>query len=98
MNFYDMEYRKGLWISKDKKDTLDFIDNSNLIRKGDFYTHEEYLYRIEGKTLYIKLLDASYETQHPILMVEKDNIVFGNMYISTGFSDNSGTFIKENDK
>lgn len=96
LNFYDAEYRKGIWISRDKKDTLDFIDDSNLVRKGDFYTNEEYMYRIEDQILYIKSLGFPYETQHPILKVENNSIVIGNMYISSGFLDNSGTFIKIN--
>ena len=98
INFFNKEYRKGLWISPDKKDTLDFIDNSNLVRKGYYYSYEEYLYRIEGQTIFIKIPDASYETQHPILKIDNNSVVIGNMYITTGFYDNAGTFIKENDK
>lgn len=100
LNFFDSEYRTGLWIASvgpDKKDTLEFIDNSNLIRKGDFYVHEEYLYRIARDTLFIKLPDATDETQHLIMAADENNVVLGNMYLTTGFTDNSGTFFKDNE-
>jgi len=101
LNFYDSEFRIGLWIASvgpDKKDTLEFIDNSNLIRKGDFYVHEEYLYRIERDTLFIKLPGATYETQHLIMAADENSVVLGNMYLTTGFADNSGKFFKDNEK
>ncbi|WP_319500822.1 hypothetical protein [uncultured Draconibacterium sp.] len=97
VNFYDSEYRVGLWISPDKRDTLEFIDNSNLIRKGEFYVYEEYLYRIEKDTLFIKLPNATYETQHLIMTSDKNSVVLGNMYLTTGFADNSGMFLKDNE-
>jgi hypothetical protein len=39
--FYESHYRIGLWISPDKGDTLDFVDNTNLIRKRDIYKYVE---------------------------------------------------------
>ena len=96
IDFFKVEYRAGLWISPDKRDTLEFIDNSNLIRKGNYYNYEKYLYRIDGEKLFIRLPNSSDETQHPILKVESNSIILGNMYITTGFADNSGTFLKEN--
>ncbi len=97
VNFYDSEYREGLWISPDKRDTLEFIDNSNLIRKGEFYVYEEYLYRIEKDTLFIKLPNTTYETQHLIMTTDKNSVVLGNMYLTIGFADNSGMFLKDNE-
>lgn len=97
VNFYDSEFRVGLWISPDKRDTLEFIDNSNLIRKGEFYVYEEYLYRIEKDTLFIKLLNTTYETQHLIMTADKNSVVLGNMYLTIGFADNSGMFLKDNE-
>jgi len=94
-DFYESHYRIGLWISPDKRDTLDFVDNTNLIRKGDIYKYVEYLYRIEGGNLFIRLPNPSSETQHQILKVDNNSVVLGNMYASIGFTDNSGTFIKE---
>ena len=47
--FYKTENRIGLWISYDKRDTLEFVNDSDLIRKRIFYVYERYLYRIEGK-------------------------------------------------
>lgn len=94
IDFYKTENRIGLWISYDKRDTLEFVNDSDLIRKGDFYVYERYLYRIEGKTLFIRLPDSSYETQHPILTLDGTSVVLGNMYITTGFTDNSGKFFK----
>jgi len=96
LNFYNTEDRIGRWISPDNRDTLEFIDNSNLIRKGSYYVHEEYLYRIDGKTLFIRLPGSTDETQHQILTVEENIVVLGNMYITIGFGDNPGTFIKQN--
>ena len=48
-------------------------------------------WHLENNTLII----GTEQTQHPILEVEKEKVVLGNMYITTGFSDNSGTFIKQ---
>lgn len=95
IDFYRTEYRIGLWISADKRDTLEFMDDSNLIRKGYYYGHEQYVYKIEGKNLIIQVPDLSYETQHPIVEVKGNRVVLGNMYPTTGFNDNSGTFFKE---
>lgn len=94
-NFYETDYRIGLWINPDRKDTLDFIDNTNLIRKGDVYKYEEYLYRIEGEFLFIKLPSSPIETQHSIKSAKNNKVVLGNMYPQIGFNDASGTFIKE---
>lgn len=96
IDFYDNDYRIGLWISPDKRDTLQFIDDHNLIRKGHFYVHEEYLYRIDGGSVFIRLPDDSYETQHQILDTDKNKVILGNMYLSIGFYNTSGAFLKEN--
>jgi len=95
-NFYSIEYRIGQWITPDKRDTLQFIDNVSLIRKGDFYTYEEYLYRIDGEYLYIRLPSSLKETNHRIVKVEQNMVTLNNMYITIGFGDNSGTFFKNN--
>jgi len=95
INFYDSNHRVGIWVNSEREDTLEFIDNSNLIRKGKPYSYEEYLYRIEGEILFVRLLESSNETQHSILTDGKNTVVLGNMYITTGFGDNSGTFIKQ---
>ena len=95
IDFYDSNQRIGVWINSEREDTLDFIDNSNLIRKGKPYSYEEYLYRIDGEMLFVRLPGSSNETQHSILTAGKDTVVLGNMYITTGFGDNSGTFIKQ---
>lgn len=96
VDFYETEYRIGLWVNtvgSVKKDTLHFINDSNLIRKGDFWVYEEYLYRIEGEKLFIRLPGTTTETQHPVSVVDKKIVVLGNMYFTTG-GDNSGTFRK----
>lgn len=95
-NFFNNDYRIGQWITPDKRDTLEFIDNRSLIRKGDFYVHEEYLYRIEGEYLYIRLPSSSDETNHKIMAVDHNKVTLFNMYITIGFGDNSGTFFKNN--
>lgn len=95
VGFYNAEYRKGLWISPDRRDTLEFVDGSNLIRKGYYYTNEKYLYRIDEENLFVRLPNSSDETQHPILKIESNSVVIGNMYFTTGFNDNSGMFVKE---
>src|SRR5690606_15867042 len=92
--FYNAEYRKGLWIIEDKSDTLESIDNFNLIRKGTNYSREEYSYLIEQNTLVITLNYQNEEirTQHPILKVDKSNVQLANMYPITGageIGDNS---------
>lgn len=94
-NFRNLEYRIGLWIDASRQDTLEFVNSTELIRKGKAYTYQEYLYRIEENTLIISLPNyENIKTYHSILRTEKDTVVLGNMYITTGFGDNSGTFIK----
>jgi hypothetical protein len=97
INFYDSEYRKGLWITADKSDTLEFIDNLTLIRKGTYYSREEYAYRIEDKNLVIILNGQTAEitTQHPILITDENSVRLGNMHITNGVGDNSETFYKD---
>ena len=90
----------GLWITyvgSDKKDTLQFVNDSILIRKGDFYVHEEYLYRIDNQTLFVKLSDDFFETQHAISTIKKNGVILENMYITTGVTDNSGIFLKDHE-
>jgi hypothetical protein len=97
LNFYNSEYRKGLWITADKSDTLEVIDNLTLIRKGAYYSREEYLYRIEDENLVIILNDQNEEikTQHPILKTDENSVRLGNMFITNGLGDNSETFYKD---
>lgn len=94
-SFYESDYRMGLWVNPDKKDTLDFINSTNLIRKGDYFENENYLYRIEGENLFISLPNSSDETHHPILNVEENSVTLGNMYISLGSAEIPGLFFKE---
>jgi hypothetical protein len=95
-NFYNNEYRIGLWITIDKRDTLEFIDNENLIRKGDFFVQEEYLYRIDGEYLYVRPPSAVHEGNHKIMKAEQNRVTLNGMYFTTGFGDNSGTYFKNN--
>ena len=97
-NFYTLEYRLGLWVNPDRKDTLDFVNSSKVIRKGLPYKYEEYLYRVENNTLIVSLPDYEFsETYHPILKADKNVVHIGNMYIGPHIvgADNSGTFIKK---
>src|SRR5690554_2973688 len=93
-NFYHLPYRTGLWISPNKKDTLEFVSSSSLVRKGYYYSREEYRYSIEDNVLFITALYSDLSTQHPILKVEGNTVVLDNMYVTTGLGENSGTFIK----
>lgn len=94
-DFYATNYRIGLWVNSEKNDTLDFISSTKLIRKGSVYKYEEYLYRIEGENLFISDLNSTTETQHAILKKNGDNVLLQNMYLSVGFNNNTGTFIKK---
>lgn len=94
INFYDSDFRTGQWVSIDQRDTLNFIDNSNLEVKGDFTGNAEFVYRIERNVLVISVPDLSLETQHPILSADKRNVVIGNMIISNGDGDGARTFVK----
>lgn len=96
INFYNLNQRVGIWVNPEREDTLEFIDGSNLIRKGKPYSYEEYLYRIDGETLFIRPPESSTETKHSIFMEENNTVTLGNMYLTFGFGDNSGTFIKQN--
>ncbi len=95
LNFYNTDYRIGLWVTPDKKDTLNFINSSSVIRKGLYYEYEEYSYEIENNTLFISIPETESQSQHLILEIENDKVTLGNMYITTEVSDNSGSFIKQ---
>ena len=87
-NFYDIDYRIGLWINAERNDTLEFVSSSELIRKGGPSTYEEYLYRIENDILIISLpAYKGVETIHPILKAEKNKVHLNNMYGGVGFYD-----------
>ena len=97
LNFSNPEYRIGMWVNSDRKDTLEFVNSSKLIRKGLPYTYEEYLYRVENNTLIVSLPEyKGSDTYHPILKSGKNLVVIGNMYIGPAIvgADNSGTFTK----
>lgn len=95
-DFFNEDYRIGQWITPDKLDTLEFVDNTDIIRKGHFYTHEEYKYRIEGEYMYIKLPSSSTETSHRIIKARNNMVTIDNMYLTIGFAENFGTFFKSN--
>ena len=90
--FYELDYRVGIWVSPDSRDTLEFVDHSILIRKGDVYGYEEYSYWIDDDTLFVGSLNVP--GRHAILSHDENSVTLGNMYITIGFADNSGTFIK----
>ena len=94
-DFYETNFRVGLWINSEKNDTLEFVNSTKLIRKGNVYKYEEYLYRIEGDNLLISDLNSTAETQHTILKSTGDNVILQNMYPTVGMINNSGTFIKK---
>ena len=98
LDFYNSNFRVGLWINTTLGDTLEFIDNTNLIRKGNVYKYEQYLYRINHDTLFIHLSSSMTETQHAIIKTNQNSVTLGNMYISFELSDNSGTFIKSSSR
>lgn len=93
IGFYSSAYRIGTWVNADRSDTLEFIDNAHLTRRGSFYT-DEYLYTIYKNSIHIRLPNTEDETQHTILEAEGNLVKLGNMYITTGMSDNSGEFFK----
>lgn len=94
-DFYGTNFRVGLWINSEKNDTLEFVNSTKLIRKGNVYKYEEYLYRIEGDNLLIRDLNSTVETQHTILKTTEENVTLQNMYPTVGMINNSGTFIKK---
>lgn len=93
-NFYNQDYRDGLWINQDLTDTLEFTSFSTAIRKGAYY-NEIYSYWIEDETLFLS--NGGWETSHLIEKAENDKVVINDMYISTEFNDNSGKFFKDNE-
>lgn len=93
IGFYSSAYRIGTWVNADRSDTLEFMDNTSLTRRGSFHT-DDYLYTIDKSSLHIRLPDSEDETQHPILEAEGNRVKLGNMYITTGMSPNSGEFFK----
>jgi len=95
IDFHNVEDRVGIWVNSEKIDTLDFIDETNLIRKGRLYSYEEYFYRIVGDTLFISNKSRSIETQHVFKDLEENSVIISNMFITVGFTDNSEIFIKK---
>lgn len=93
-SFLNDDFRKGLWVNGDNKDTLEFVNKSTLLRRG-YYSNEEYLYRIENKKMYVSLPGKKYETEHSVKSADGNKVILGNMYITTGLNDNSGTFYKK---
>lgn len=97
INFYNSEFRKGLWINEDKSDTLEFIDDLTLIRKGTLYSQEKYSYLIIDAELEITLShqNEEFKSQHPILEADNNRVRLGNMYITNGFTENSVIYYKD---
>lgn len=93
-NFYNKKQRIGLWVNLSTNDSLDFVDDKKLIRKGKIYVYEEYEYKIKENTLYVKSLNFSGETAHRIRVIDMNTITLGNMLITTGFQDSSSTYNK----
>ena len=96
LNFYDAEYRIGVWVSdRTEADTLEFVNSSQLIRKGFFYGYEEYSYKIENDILTIDLPNYG-TTYHAILKAEKNMVHLDGIYIGLTIvgADNSGIFTK----
>jgi hypothetical protein len=91
-NFYDHEYRIGIWINQELTDTLEFTPFSTVIRKGSIY-NETYSYWIDDETLFFST--EGWETFHPIIEADKDKVTLDNMYISIEATNNSGTFYKD---
>jgi len=94
VGFYDLEDRIGFWVNLDRGDTLQFLDDENLIRRGDYYNYEEYQYVIEGSSLYIQSPGLSSVTSHTIESSDEASVTIRNMYITNGFSSGSGRFMK----
>jgi hypothetical protein len=94
-NFYNADFRIGVWTTADNLDTLDFQSDNQVIRKGAFYTYETYTYRITEDTLYFKSPDSSFETSHPVLEVSGSSAKIDNMYITGGFKSSFGVFYKD---
>jgi hypothetical protein len=98
IDFHKIEDRIGIWINSSRNDTLDFKDETNLVRKGEPYNYEEYLYRIDGDTLFVKHASSTFETQHVISDLNGKSVILSNMYITIGFADGSGIFTKQDTK
>ena len=95
IDFHKIEDRIGLWTNSSRNDTLDFIDEINLVRKGKPFNYEEYLYRINGDTLFIKHASSTFETMHVISDLQGKSVILSNMYMTIGFVDGSGIFTKQ---
>ncbi|MCT4643515.1 MAG: hypothetical protein N4A74_00905 [Carboxylicivirga sp.] len=92
-NFYEQEYRIGLWINQDATDTLEFTSSSTVNRKGQFY-NEIYSYWINNETLFFSL--NGWETSHEIIEADNNKVQIDNMYISIESTNKSGIFFKVN--
>jgi hypothetical protein len=95
ISFYKLNDRIGLWVNSARGDTLEFLDSNNLIRHYSFFiVAPHFLYRIDGNNLLVQEASSLIETQHRIIDTDLGLVHLGNMYLSFGFEDNSGTFKK----
>ncbi len=91
VNFYDNSHRIGLWATN--RDTLNFIDDKNLIiQSGE---KDEFDYKIkDNKLILIPQNAPKRETSHLIEILDKYTVRLGGMQPTTGFGDGSGFYKK----
>jgi hypothetical protein len=92
IEFYRLKDRIGKWVNEDRGDTLDFINDTILIRY--YGGKHDYLYRIFNNSMYVRLPDSQMETRHNILESNGDRIKLSNMYIGIEETINYAIFFK----
>ncbi len=92
VNFYDNSHRIGLWAGY--RDSLNFIDNKNVIIQSG--GKDEFNYKIENEKLILipKNTDYKYESTHTIKVLDSNNVILENMQPTIGFDDGSTTYKK----
>ncbi len=93
VDFYNTSHRIGLWISY--KDTLNFIDDKNLIIQKD-RAKDEFNYKIENEKLILMHKNSRYNTKttHAIKVLDSNNVILGNMRATIEFQDSSVSYKK----
>ena len=89
----------GTWISTDKTDTLEFVDNSNFYKSSKYMRHEHYDYHLYKDSIEIRysgtLMILVQPTKHKYYLDNNTLTIDFRNKICYGFNSAEITFIKQ---
>lgn len=94
-NFYGKHVRIGAWINEDLEDTLNFVDDSHLIRKGNW--PGEFTYRIEGDLLMVtvEISGQKFESSNQISAATDTSVTLSGMIPYLTYTSPLVTYVKQ---